>query len=157
MWEPSSSPMGVSSEIGCCAIFLVVRTFSTEISMRLAISSAVGSRPSSCTKSRCVRTSLLIVVDHVHRDADGARLIGDGAGDGLANPPGGVGGELVSAAPVELVDALHEADIALLNQIEELQAVISVFLGDGDNQAKVRLRQLLLRLSGFRLSLAGLS
>src|SRR5271156_3061707 len=29
--ESSSSPMGVSSEIGCCAIFLVLRTWSTLI------------------------------------------------------------------------------------------------------------------------------
>src|SRR5918992_1933368 len=33
-------------------------------------------------------------LDHVHRDADGAGLVGDGPGDGLADPPGGVGGEL---------------------------------------------------------------
>src|ERR1700686_3367510 len=29
-------------------------------------------------------------LDHVHRNADGAGLIGDGAGDGLADPPGRV-------------------------------------------------------------------
>ncbi|HSQ64448.1 MAG TPA: hypothetical protein VLM85_14590, partial [Polyangiaceae bacterium] len=34
-------------------------------------------------------------LDHVHRDADRARLIGDRAGDRLADPPGGIGGELV--------------------------------------------------------------
>ena len=28
---------------------------------------------------------------HVHRDADGAGLVGDGPGDGLTDPPGGVG------------------------------------------------------------------
>ena len=53
--------MGVSSEIGSCAIFKILRTFATGISMRLAISSDVGSRPSSCTSCRCVRISLLIV------------------------------------------------------------------------------------------------
>jgi len=36
--------------------------------------------------------------DHVHRDADGAGMIGDGAGDGLADPPGGVSAELEAAA-----------------------------------------------------------
>ncbi len=29
-------------------------------------------------------------LDHVHRDADGAGLVGDRAGDGLADPPGRV-------------------------------------------------------------------
>ena len=33
--ELSSSPMGVSSEIGCCAIFFTLRTLSTGISRRL--------------------------------------------------------------------------------------------------------------------------
>src|SRR5947209_8720584 len=32
-------------------------------------------------------------LDHVHRNADGAGLIGDGPGDGLSNPPGGIGAE----------------------------------------------------------------
>ena len=53
--------MGVSSEIGSCAIFSTLRTLDTGMSMRLAISSDVGSRPSSCTSARDVRISLLMV------------------------------------------------------------------------------------------------
>src|ERR1039458_5685176 len=49
--------------------------------------------------------------DHVHRDADGARLIGDGAGDRLPDPPRGVGGKFVAAAVFELVDGFHQADV----------------------------------------------
>src|SRR5262249_8003199 len=45
-------------------------------------------------------------LDHVHRDADGARLVGDRAGDCLADPPGRIGRELVAAAILELVDRL---------------------------------------------------
>src|SRR5262245_40451740 len=48
-------------------------------------------------------------LDHVHRDADGARLIGDRAGDGLADPPRRVSRELVAAPVLELVDGLHQA------------------------------------------------
>src|SRR5713101_437981 len=59
--ESSSSPIGVSSEIGSCAILSTLRTLATGISMRLAISSDVGSRPSSCTSCREVRMSLLMV------------------------------------------------------------------------------------------------
>src|SRR6202167_4238745 len=53
--------------------------------------------------------------DHVHRDANGARLIGDGAGDGLADPPRSIGGKLVAAAVFEFVDGFHQADVAFLN------------------------------------------
>ena len=120
--------------------------------MRLAISSEVGSRPSSCTSWRLRANQLVDRLDHVHRDADGAGLVGDGAGDGLANPPGGVGRKLVAAAPLELVHGLHQADVAFLNQIEELQAAVGVFLGDGNHQAEVGLDQFFLGLLGFRFA-----
>src|SRR5215471_2751399 len=90
--------------------------------------------------------------NHVNRDADGACLVGNGAGDGLANPPSSVGGKFVAATPFELVDGLHQADIAFLNEIEELQTAVGVFLRDGDDQAKVGLDQFLLGLFGFRFA-----
>ena len=91
-------------------------------------------------------------LDHVHRDADGAGLVGDGAGDRLAYPPRGVGGKLVAAPVLELVDRLHEADVAFLDEIEELQPAVGVFLGDGDDEAQVRFHHLFLGPS--RLGLA---
>ena len=39
----------------------------------------------------------------MHGEADGAPLVGDGAGDGLADPPGGVGGELEPPAPANFI------------------------------------------------------
>ena len=59
--ESSSSPIGVSREIGSLAIFITLRTFSSGIDRRSAISSGVGSRPCSWRNWRLVRTSLLIV------------------------------------------------------------------------------------------------
>ena len=53
--------MGVSREMGSWAIFRTLRTLLTGMSMRFAISSEVGSRPSSCTRAREVRMSLLMV------------------------------------------------------------------------------------------------
>ena len=75
--------------------------------------------------------------DHVHRDADRARLICDGSSDGLADPPRGVGRELVAPSVLELLDRLHEAHVALLNEIEEREASVRVLLGNGDHQAEV--------------------
>ena len=87
---------------------------------------------------------LVDLLDHVHRDADGAGLVGDGPGDGLPDPPGGVGGELVALAVVELLHRADEAQVALLDEVEEAHAVGVVALGDGDDQAQVGLGQLVL-------------
>ena len=61
-------------------------------------------------------------LDHVHRNANRAALIGHGPGDRLANPPRGVGAELEAAAILELVDRPHQAGVAFLNQVQEAQA-----------------------------------
>src|SRR5262245_11397163 len=92
-------------------------------------------------------------IHHMHGDADGARLVGDRARDRLPDPPRGVGRELVAAAILEFVDRLHQADIAFLDQVEELQAAVDVFLGDGDDEAQVRLHYLLLGLARLALAL----
>src|SRR5499433_532962 len=92
-------------------------------------------------------------LDHVHGDADGARLVSGRARDRLPDPPGGIGRELVATAILEFIDRLHQADIAFLDQVEELQAAVGVFLGDGDNEAQVRLHHLLLGLARLALAL----
>src|SRR5712672_2734514 len=148
--ESSSSPIGVSSEIGSLAIFKPLRTFSMGMWSFSASSSGVGSRPISWSICRLVRTILLITV---HGDADGARLIGERAADRLPDPPRRVGRELVAAAVLELVDRLHQADVALLDQIEELQAAVGVFLRDRDDEAEIGLHHLLLGLARLALAL----
>src|SRR5256886_731788 len=89
----------------------------------------------------------------MHGDADGARLVGDRARDRLPDPPSGIGRELVAAAVLELIDRLHQADIAFLDQVEELQPTVDVFLGDRDDEAQVRLDHLLLGLARLALAL----
>ncbi len=121
--------------------------------MRRAISSLEGSRPSSCTKLTAGADELVDGLDHVHRDTDGAGLIRDGAGDGLPDPPGGIGRELVAAAIFELIDCLHEADVALLNQVEELQSAVGVLLRDRNDETKVGLNQLALGLLRIHIAL----
>ena len=77
------------------------------------------------------------------------RLIGDGPGDRLTDPPGGIGRELVAALVLELVHRLHQPDVAFLNQVEELEAAVGVLLGDRYDQAQVRLGELALGLEGL--------
>ena len=90
---------------------------------------------------------------HVHRDTDGAGLVRDGAGDGLTDPPGGVGGEAEAAVTVKLFSSLDQADVALLDQVEERQIVAHVLLGNGHHQAQVRLAQ---AAAGIQAVAAGL-
>ena len=77
-------------------------------------------------------------------DADRPALVGDRPGDRLADPPGGVGGELVAAAVVELLDGADEAHRPLLDEIQEGQPATEIGLGDRDDQTQVGLDHLLL-------------
>ena len=58
--ESPSSPIVWSSEIGSRAYCWISSTFSGVMSISLASSSGVGSRPRSCSSSRWMRPSLLI-------------------------------------------------------------------------------------------------
>ena len=120
------------------------------MSIRLAISSDVAAQ---LLDERARRADQLVDrLDHVDRDADGPRLVCNRARDGLADPPRRVRRELVAAAVLELVDGLHEADVALLDQVQELQTAVGVLLGDRDDEAQVGLHHLFLGLP--RLALA---
>src|SRR5262249_40749706 len=70
------------------------------------------------------------------------------------NPPGSVGRELEATSIFELVNGLHQADVAFLDQVEKWQAPVDVFLCDRDDEAQVCLHHLLLGLE--RLALASL-
>ena len=80
----------------------------------------------------------------VHRQADGAALVGNGSCDCLTNPPGGVSGELVALFVVELFGCPNQAKASFLNQVLEAQAPIHVLLGNRDHQAQVGLHHLFL-------------
>src|SRR6478609_5810518 len=99
------------------------------------------------------RTNQLVDrLDHVDRNTNRACLVRDRAGNGLTDPPRGIGRELVPAPILELVDRLHQADVPFLNQIEELQPAVRVFLRDRYDESEVRFDEFLLRL--LRLILA---
>src|SRR5215510_3767708 len=48
-----------------------------------------------------------LLLDHVDRDANRARLVSNRASNGLSNPPCRISGKLVSATILELLDRLH--------------------------------------------------
>src|SRR5205823_673111 len=87
------------------------------------------------------------LVDRLHHvDGDPYRpgLVGDGPRDGLADPPRRVRRELVPLGVIELLDRSDQPEVALLDQVQEQHPPSDVALGDRDDQAEVRLDQLLL-------------
>src|SRR5205823_2714895 len=83
-------------------------------------------------------------VARVHGETDRAAGVGDAARDGLTDPPRGVRRELEALAPIELLDRVHQAEVALLDQVEQRQARSLVLLRDRDDQAEVGLDEGLL-------------
>ena len=73
----------------------------------------------------------------------------------LTDPPGGVGRELVALAVVELLGGTYQAEGALLDQVEERQALVAVVLRNGDHKAEVALHHLLLGLKVAHLDKLG--
>ncbi len=78
----------------------------------------------------------------MHREPDCAALIGHTAGDGLPNPPGGIGGELESLGVVELLHCPDQAQIALLDQVQQRHTAAGVTLGEGYHEPEVGFEQM---------------
>ena len=77
---------------------------------------------------------------------DHACRVRDAALDRLADPPRRVGRELEALAPVELVDGVDEAEVALLHDVEQRQTRALVLLRDRDDEPQVRVHELAVRL-----------
>ena len=92
-------------------------------------------------------------LDHVHGNTNGAGLVGDGARNGLTNPPRGVRGELEALGVVELFDSADKAEVAFLDEVEEEHAATDIALGDGDDESQVGADELLLGLDADLLDL----
>ena len=70
------------------------------------------------------------VLDDMHWQANGARLIHDAAFDVLPYPPSRVGGETKTAFRIEFVQRVHHAHVAFFDEIQQRDAVIGIVLGD---------------------------
>ena len=81
---------------------------------------------------------------HMHRDTDGAGLIRNGAGDGLADPPRCIGGELEALGMVKLFNRFDQTQVTFLDQVQELHAAAHIALCNGNYQTQVGFAQALL-------------
>jgi hypothetical protein len=114
-------------------------TSSIEMSIPSAISEGVGSRPSSWSSAEVQRAGA------VERHAHDAALLRQRLEDGLADPPDGVGDELDALGLVELVRGPDQAEVALVDQVGERDALVLVLLGDRHHEAQVAADQLVQR------------
>ena len=118
---------------------MVRRTSSRSHSRRLATSSSRGLALDLQGQLAHGPADLPDLLRHVHGDPDGAALVGDRPLDGLTDPPRRVGGEPEAPVGVELLDGLHQAYVALLDQVLEGQPVAAVLLGHADHEPEVLL------------------
>ena len=82
------------------------------------------------------------LVADVGGDPHGVGGVLHGPADRLPDPPGGVGGELEALAPVELLDGVDQAEVALLDEIAEGQTRPLVLPGHGNDQPQVGVDEL---------------
>ena len=136
-----SSRSGSESERGSAAKRSASVTLSSGISTSAESSASVAGRPSLSSRRDRAFCSRASVSPACTGQPDRAAGVGDAAGDRLADPPRGVRGELEALAPVELLDRVHQAEVALLDEVEERQARGLVLLGDRDDEAQVRLHE----------------
>src|SRR5262249_52349946 len=92
----------------------------------------------------CLRRALdaVVRIQHMNRDAYCPALVGERAADRMPYPPRGVRRKAITAGMVEPLDRLHEADVPLLNQIDEWKAPAVVTARNGHHQSQVRLDEL---------------
>ncbi len=88
----------------------------------------------------------------MNRNTNCPGLISNRSRNSLANPPRGISRELISAAVLELINSLHQTDVAFLDQIQELQTAVGVFLSNRNHQTKVGFGHFALSFSSLSLT-----
>ena len=76
------------------------------------------------------------------READRAPLLGEGVRDRLPHPPDGVRDELDAAVGVEAAGGLDEADVPLVDEVEERDVGRVEPLRVGDDEPQVAAHEL---------------
>ena len=102
-----------------------------------AISSGVGVRSSSSVSRAEAPTPLAQQLDHVGRDADRLARVDQRPLDRLLDPVAGVGAEPGADGRVEALDGAQQAEVALLDQVLQAQALAGVAAGDVYHQPQV--------------------
>src|SRR5260370_33465275 len=81
----------------------------------------------------------------MHGDTNRASLIRDSTGNSLADPPGSICTELVAFGIVKLLYCSDQANIALLDQIQQPHAAADILFRYTDNETQICFGQATLR------------
>ena len=139
--ELSPSPTGVSSETGSS----IMSNSSRDALEREAgvlgdlLDRGVAVQLLRQLAARALRAADLL--GDVDGQPDRAALVGERAGDRLADPPRRVRRKLEAELVVELLDRADQAHVPLLDQIQERHAGLRVVAGDRHHEAQVALDQ----------------
>src|SRR5258708_17576849 len=78
---------------------------------------------------------------HMDRNTNRTCLVGDSTRNRLTNPPGCIGTELITLGVVKLLDSSNQANIPLLDQIQQAHTATNILFCNTHDQAQVRLSQ----------------
>ena len=121
-------------------------TTSTDSPVSCDSSSGLGSRRSFWRRISRRLDDAREIGGAVERHADRAALPRERRENRLTNPPHGVRDELHALVGIELPRGGEQPDVPLADQVDEREAAVLVFLGDGDDEAQVALHELLERV-----------
>ena len=140
----SSSPSGVSSEIGSLTSLKTLLEL-VERYLHL-LGNLFRARLAAEALDQQARHAQQLIdrLDHVDRDTNRSALVGNRTRHRLPNPPRRVSRELEAALVIELHDRPHQADVAFLDKVKKTQATTAVALGKAHHQPQVAFGQLLL-------------
>src|SRR5688572_33475384 len=85
--------------------------------------------------------------EHMDWQPDLAALVGEAAIDRVTDPPRTVGREAKALAVIEAIDGLHQADVALLDQVLERHVAVVETPSNRDDEAEVGLDERVLRVA----------
>ena len=117
--------------------FLTIASFFLGSSSALAISSSVGGPAQRVLQVGRHPPPLEQQLDHVGRDADRLGRVDQRPLDRLLDPVAGVGAEPGADVGVEALDGPEQAEVPLLDQVLQGQALADVAAGDVDDQPEV--------------------
>src|SRR5262249_4344030 len=77
------------------------------------------------------------LLPHVDGNTNCFGLVGNGPRDGLADPPSRIGAKFAPPGIVELFNCTNEADVALLDQVQQIHPTVTVLFCDAYHQAEI--------------------